>query len=39
MNALADGLADMLKQLDNTIDKIGEKKGLIDTRLQGTSTD
>ena len=39
MNALADGLSDMLKKLDNTIDKIGEKKGLIDTRLQGTSTD
>jgi hypothetical protein len=39
MNALADGLSDMLKKLDNTIDRIGEKKGLVDTRLYGTSTD
>lgn len=36
--ALTNALSDMAKQLDNQIDKIGEKKGLIDTRLQGTTT-
>ena len=36
--AIASALGNAIKQLENQIDKIGENKGLIDTRLQGSSS-
>ena len=37
-DALTHALSDLGKQLDSKIDKISEKKGLVDTRLQGAAS-